>query len=121
MYTLCSPSIIKLMIIENRALCLARSFALSRYNHREGIITLKASSFQNRSPIPRAQWNGTFRLHRPDPSHSALGYCYAPINVKPARGGGGGGGRAWGGDLIVFVVPGVGHLTDLVLPGGGDI
>ena len=24
-----------------------------------------------------------------------------------------------GGDLIVFVVPGVGHLTDLVLPGEG--
>ena len=41
----------------------------------------------------------------------------APINVKPA--GGGGGGRAWGGDLIVFVVPRVGHLTDLVLPGEG--
>ena len=37
----------------------------------------------------------------------------APINVKPA------GGRAWGGDLIVFIVPGVGHLTDLVLPGEG--
>ena len=39
----------------------------------------------------------------------------APINVKPA----GGGGRAWGGDLIVFVGPGVGHLTDLVVPGEG--
>ena len=46
-------------------------------------------------------------------------YANAPINVKPAGGGGGGGGRAWGGDLIVFVVPGVGHLTDLVLPGEG--
>ena len=34
-------------------------------------------------------------------------------------GGGGGEGRAWGGDLIVFVGPGVGHLTDLVLPGEG--
>ena len=34
-------------------------------------------------------------------------------------GGGGGGGRAWGGDLIVFVVLGVGHLTDLVLSGEG--
>ena len=33
--------------------------------------------------------------------------------------GGRGGGRAWGGDLIVFVGPGVGHLTDLVLPGEG--
>ena len=40
----------------------------------------------------------------------------APINVKPA---GGGGGRAWGGDLIVFVGPGVGYLTDLVVPGEG--
>ena len=39
---------------------------------------------------------------------------YAPINVMPA-----GGGRERGGDLIVFVVPGVGHLTDLVLPGEG--
>ena len=40
----------------------------------------------------------------------------APINVMPP---GGGGSRAWGGDLIVFVGPGVGHLTDLVLPGEG--
>ena len=36
-----------------------------------------------------------------------------------AGGEGGGGGRAWGGDLIVFVGPGVGHLTNLVLPGEG--
>ena len=34
-------------------------------------------------------------------------------------GRGGGGGRAWGGDLIVFVGPGVGHFTNLVLPGKG--
>ena len=26
---------------------------------------------------------------------------------------------AWGGDLIVFVTPGVGHLTNLDLPGEG--
>ena len=32
---------------------------------------------------------------------------------------GGGGGRAWGGDLFVFVGPGVRHLTDLVLLGEG--
>ena len=31
----------------------------------------------------------------------------------------GGGGRAWGGDLFVFVGPGVRHLTDLVLLGEG--
>ena len=36
------------------------------------------------------------------------------INLKPA-----GGGRAWGGDLIVIVVPGVGLLTDLAFPGRG--
>ena len=39
-------------------------------------------------------------------------FSNAPINVMPAGG-------AWGGDLTVFVVPGVGHLTDLVLPGEG--
>ena len=39
------------MIIENRALWLARSFALSCYNHRAVIIALKASSFQNGSQI----------------------------------------------------------------------
>ena len=33
--------------------------------------------------------------------------------------GGGGGGRAWGRDLNVVVGPGIGHLTDLVLPGEG--
>ena len=42
----------------------------------------------------------------------------APLNVKPA-GWGAGGGRAWGGDLIVFVGPVEGHLTDLVLQGEG--
>ena len=31
----------------------------------------------------------------------------------------GGGGRAWGGDLFVFVGPGLGHLTDPILPGEG--
>ena len=39
--------------------------------------------------------------------------------MPAGRGGGGGGGRAWGGHLIVFVSPGVGHLTDLALPGEG--
>ena len=43
----------------------------------------------------------------------------APINVMSAGGGGGGEGRARGGDLIVFVGPGVGPFTDLVLPGEG--
>ena len=42
------------------------------------------------------------------------------LSMLCRRGGGGGGeGRAWGGDLIVFVGPGVGHLTNLVLPEKG--
>ena len=44
------------------------------------------------------------------------GQPYAPINVMPAGWGGGGEGGAWGGDLIVFVGAGVGHLT---VPGEG--
>lgn len=36
----------------------------------------------------------------------------------PAKGGGGGCG-AWGGDLIVFVGPREGYLTDLFLRGRG--
>ena len=36
-------------------------------------------------------------------------------------GDGGGEGRAWGGDLIVIVGPGVGHLNDFALPGEGII
>ena len=44
--------------------------------------TRRALSIQQKfrfeiSEIPLAQWNGTFRLHRPDPSHHVLlsGYC----------------------------------------------
>ena len=49
--TLIKISMITLMIIGSRALWLARSFALSCYNHRAMMITLKASSFQNGSQI----------------------------------------------------------------------
>ena len=52
-------------------------------------------------------------------SHFARAFSYAPINGMPARGGGGEGRRGMGWGLIVFVGPGVGHLTDLVLPGEG--
>ena len=41
----------------------------------------------------------------------------APINVMPA--GGGGGRQGMGGDLIVLVGPGVGHLMDLARLGEG--
>ena len=48
---ICQISIITLMIIENKALWLAMSFALSNYNHRAVIIALKARSFQNSSQV----------------------------------------------------------------------
>ena len=34
------------------------------------------------SEIPRAQWSGTFRLHRPYPSHRAFGYCSCKQDTK---------------------------------------
>ena len=36
------------------------------------------------SEIPLAQWNGAFRLHRPDPSHRAFGYCSYKQDTKKA-------------------------------------
>ena len=32
--------------------------------------------------MSRAQWNGTFRLHTPDPSHRAFGYCSCKQDTK---------------------------------------
>ena len=34
------------------------------------------------SEIQLAQWSCTFRLHRPDPSHRAFGYCSCKQNTK---------------------------------------
>ena len=34
------------------------------------------------SGTSRAQWNGTFRLHRPDPSHRAFCYCGLAADSK---------------------------------------
>ena len=34
------------------------------------------------SEISRAQWNGTFQLHRPDPSHHGFGYCPCKQDTK---------------------------------------
>ena len=34
------------------------------------------------SEISCAQWNGTFRLHRPNPSHHAFGYCSRKQETK---------------------------------------
>ena len=34
------------------------------------------------SEISRAQWNGTVRLHRPDPGHRAFGFCFCNQDTK---------------------------------------
>ena len=52
-------------------------------------------------------------------TRQANAFDNAPINAMPEGKAVGKQGWAWGGDLIVFVCPGVGHLTDLVLPGEG--
>ena len=39
------------------------------------------------SETSRVQWNGTFRLHRPDPSHRA--FCYCDFSAHSNTKGGG--------------------------------
>ena len=59
---------------------------------------------------------------RPDQETNSASRSYSTYTVNLCTyqcNAGGGVGRAWCGDLIVFVVPRVGHLTDLVLPGEG--
>ena len=51
--------------------------------------------------------------HRSFYGHDSLYLCTYQFKA------GGGGGRAWGGDLIVIVGPGVGLLTDRAFPGRG--
>ena len=34
------------------------------------------------SKVPRAHWNGAFRLQRPDPSHRTFGYCSCKQEAK---------------------------------------
>ena len=38
------------------------------------------------SEIPRVQWNGTFRFHRPDPGHRTFGYCSIVLIQKSGTG-----------------------------------
>ena len=44
--------------------------------------TFRVLSIQQFGKCPSAQWNGTFRLHRPDPSHRASGYCPCKEDTK---------------------------------------
>ena len=45
--------------------------------------TFRVLSIQQKfGKCPSAQWNGTFRLHSPDPSHRASGYCPCKEDTK---------------------------------------
>ena len=46
-----------------------------------GRLLLKKTWFEI-SEIPRAHWNGTFRLHRLDISHRVFGYCSCKQDTK---------------------------------------
>ena len=37
-----------------------------------GALSIQQKFWFEISEIPRGEWNGTFRLHRPDPSHHVL-------------------------------------------------
>ena len=50
----------------------------------DGALSIPQKSRFESSEIPRAQWNGTFRLHRPDPSPYAFGYCSCKPGYKRA-------------------------------------
>ena len=58
-----------------------------RFGSRGPREFLRALSIQQKfrfeiSETSRAQWNGTFRLHRPDPSHRAFCYCGLAADSK---------------------------------------
>ena len=47
-----------------------------------GVLSIQHKFRFEISEILRAQWNGTFRLHRPNPSHRAFGYCSFKQDTK---------------------------------------
>ena len=77
-------------------------------------LTLNPEFLQNREIYPSRIFlcNNVFILLLKLLSQ-AVGLTHLSISCRRGEG------RAWGGDLIVFVGPGVWHLTDLVLPGEG--
>ena len=60
----------------DRAGCLeTKTAAPVRGDERLGALSIQQKFRFEISEISRAQWNGTFRLHRPDPSHRAFCDC----------------------------------------------
>ena len=66
----------------SRSRSLSPFFALSFAGLPPRALSIQQKFRFEISEIPRAQWNGTFRLHRPDPSHRALGYCSCKQDTK---------------------------------------
>ena len=59
------------------------------YNPRQACCKVRTAFNSNKGRVPfnknsmsRAQWNGTSRLHTPDPSHRAFGYCSCKQDTK---------------------------------------
>ena len=55
---------------------------LNRYSVDYGCFPINKNLRFEISEIPRSQWNGTFRLRRPDPSHIAFGYSSCKQDTK---------------------------------------
>ena len=47
-----------------------------------GVLSIQKKFQFETLDIPHTQWHGTFRLHRPDPSHCAFGYCSCNQDIK---------------------------------------
>ena len=49
---------------------------------KTGALSIQQKFWCEILEIPCAQWNGTFWLHRSDPSHHAFGYCCCKQDAK---------------------------------------
>ena len=56
-------------------ICTGTSYLYCLFKQSPGALPIQKIVWFEILEIPRAQWNGTFRLHRPDPSHRDFGYC----------------------------------------------
>ena len=56
--------------------------SILREERQLGALSIQQKYRFQISEISRAQWNGTFRLHRPDPSHRTFGHCSCKQDTK---------------------------------------
>ena len=60
----------------------ARKFITNSESGSQGALSIQQKFPFKISEIPPAEWNGTFWLHRPNPSHQAFGYCSCKRDTK---------------------------------------